>query len=256
MVNHPCRDVPHQSLHLFPKGHTSNMKSMSTPVVFFDIGATLIAGPALTPAQQIAAALGFDDTARHRFDQRLLTSRLETPAALAALLTSACSVPEKMATDLATAVWQSQTEAPEVIQGGVELLSALRAAGVQYGFISNIWFPYAATFLQLYGPLAESRLTFFSFRLGVAKPDPDVFRQAVAAAGGMPQACVMVGDSYDSDMRPAIALGMRTVWILHRPEQEQTELKRIRRKKLSAPDKVVPFLAGLNVSMLTDWTSS
>lgn len=227
------------------------METYHIPVVFFDIGATLIAGPAITPAQQIATALGLNDIAHQQLNRLLLTSRVETPVVLARMLAKTYSIPKRTATKLAIAVWRSQTEVPEAIIGGVELLSTLRTVGVQYGFISNIWFPYAATFYQLYGHLAESRFTFFSFYLGLTKPNLNIFRYAIAATGSLPQTCVMVGDSYNNDMYPATTLGMKTVWVLHRLEQELSKLKRVERKELPTPNHIVFSLTELDIITLT-----
>lgn len=219
-------------------------------IVFFDVGATLIAGPPLTPARQIAAELGLDDATRRDLDRRLLTSMVRTPGVLAALLVSLYGVPTDLAMDLAAAVWQAQTEIPQMIEGGRELLSVLRTGDVQYGFISNIWFPYATTFARLYGPLADVELRFFSFRLGVAKPD--LVRQAVMAAGVAAAACVMVGDSYETDMQPAIALGMRTIWLLHRPEKEHVWSEKIAINRLHTPDRALVSIADIDMSTIMD----
>ena len=51
---------------------------------------------------------------------------------------------------------------------------------------------------------------------GIFKPDPRLFRVAIAKLKAVPEAAVMVGDSIDKDCAPAKSLGMRTVW--YRPE--------------------------------------
>jgi putative hydrolase of the HAD superfamily len=53
-----------------------------------------------------------------------------------------------------------------------------------------------------------------SDELGVGKPDPALFELSVRTAGVAPGAAVMVGDRLDYDVRPAKAVGMRTVWML------------------------------------------
>ncbi|HEV3475803.1 MAG TPA: HAD family hydrolase [Actinomycetota bacterium] len=53
-----------------------------------------------------------------------------------------------------------------------------------------------------------------SAEVGADKPDPALFRHALAQAEADPQRCAMVGDRLDNDMLPARALGMRTVWVL------------------------------------------
>ena len=223
---------------------------MYTPVIFFDIGTTLITGPTLTPAQQIAKTLRLNDETQHQLERQLLTSIIETPAALMALLIGTYAVAETTAADLAATIWKSQSEKIKIVPGGIEILSQLRAKKIRYGFISNIWFPYATTFTRLYGALAETNLTFFSFRLGLRKPDLSFFQKAITSAGLNPQRCVMLGDSYRNDIHPAIALGMKTVWFLCRPEKERVSLEKIRQNALSAPHKIVPSLVGLDIAKI------
>ncbi len=49
--------------------------------------------------------------------------------------------------------------------------------------------------------------------VGVEKPDPAIFRIALERIGAEAGETVFVGDNLDRDIRPAKALGMRTVWI-------------------------------------------
>lgn len=69
-------------------------------------------------------------------------------------------------------------------------------------------------------PLLEQRglLELFeihgvSGNLGTEKPDPQIFRWALERAGVPPQQTLMIGDRIDNDVRPAKALGMRTLWL-------------------------------------------
>ena len=48
---------------------------------------------------------------------------------------------------------------------------------------------------------------------GVAKPDPEIFRTALAAAGTEAALSVHVGDDPERDVLGASAVGMRTVWV-------------------------------------------
>jgi polyol permease family/HAD superfamily hydrolase (TIGR01509 family) len=51
-------------------------------------------------------------------------------------------------------------------------------------------------------------------QVGAEKPDPRIFRYALDQAGVPPSRAVSVGNWLDTDIRPARALGMRTVWML------------------------------------------
>ena len=52
-----------------------------------------------------------------------------------------------------------------------------------------------------------------SEEIGAAKPDPKIFRAALARAGASPQEAVMVGDSWASDVRGARTVGIRPLWF-------------------------------------------
>lgn len=52
-----------------------------------------------------------------------------------------------------------------------------------------------------------------SMQVGLAKPDPGIFRVALQKLDANAGECVFVGDSYDRDMLPARRLGMKTIWV-------------------------------------------
>ena len=52
---------------------------------------------------------------------------------------------------------------------------------------------------------------------GVKKPDPEIFRRAVARLGVSPADAVYIGDKPDTDVRGAKSAGLRAIW---RPQEE------------------------------------
>ena len=52
-----------------------------------------------------------------------------------------------------------------------------------------------------------------SRRAGLFKPDPAIFLYAAEKLGGEPGTMLMVGDSFDRDVRPAKQIGMKTAWL-------------------------------------------
>ena len=52
-----------------------------------------------------------------------------------------------------------------------------------------------------------------SGRVGVTKPDPRLFQHALSHPGLTATPAWMVGDNFDSDIRPAAALGLSTAWL-------------------------------------------
>jgi len=49
--------------------------------------------------------------------------------------------------------------------------------------------------------------------VGVSKPDPRIFTDALARLGVAPGRAWMVGDNFETDIRPAAALGLATCWL-------------------------------------------
>src|SRR5262249_52328697 len=56
-------------------------------------------------------------------------------------------------------------------------------------------------------------VTADSMRVGWAKPDPRIFELTLEKLEVGPAAAWMVGDNFESDIRPAAALGLGTCWL-------------------------------------------
>ena len=94
----------------------------------------------------------------------------------------------------------------------VRLLAELVERGFELGVVSNgcgnveklcADFGYAP-FLSV---IVDSR------RIGVSKPDPAIFVHAAEKLGREPGEIMMVGDSFERDVRPAKQIGMQTAWL-------------------------------------------
>jgi HAD superfamily hydrolase (TIGR01509 family) len=94
----------------------------------------------------------------------------------------------------------------------VRLLAELKERGFELGVVSNgcgnvenlcTDFGYAP-FLSV---IVDSR------RVGVSKPDPAIFSYATEKLGLNPGEIMMVGDSFERDIRPAKQIGMKTAWL-------------------------------------------
>ncbi len=99
-----------------------------------------------------------------------------------------------------------------VAEGVIETLEALRGSGVVLGVLSN-WDS------RLYQTLDALGLTRFfdhfvvSYEVGLEKPHPGIFLDAARLAGARPAEILMVGDSLDQDILPAMRLGWQTAWV-------------------------------------------
>jgi len=99
-----------------------------------------------------------------------------------------------------------------VAQANSALLASLSHNGFLLGVVSNGcgnvdvlcrdfgFEPYLATVID------SRRVRFY-------KPDPAIFALAADRLGLPPSSILMVGDSFDRDIRPAKAVGMQTAWL-------------------------------------------
>ncbi len=106
--------------------------------------------------------------------------------------------------------------------GMPELLRGLRAQGRRVGVISN-W-PPSLPRLLAYHDLGPFHVVACSGPLRRAKPDPGIFRWALAQAGVAPSEAWHVGNEPALDYRPAEAVGMRA--ILWDPEGRHRDFRR------------------------------
>jgi HAD superfamily hydrolase (TIGR01509 family) len=67
--------------------------------------------------------------------------------------------------------------------------------------------------------------------VGRAKPDPRIFRHALEALGAEPAGSWMIGDNFETDIRPAAALGMSTCWLA--PPGRPAPTERVATRRIS-----------------------
>jgi putative hydrolase of the HAD superfamily len=111
----------------------------------------------------------------------------------------------------------------EAVAANAPLLANLVERGFELGVVSNgcgnveklcADFGYA-TYLSV---IVDSR------RAGLYKPDPAIFLHAADKLGGDPATMMMVGDSFDRDVRPAKKAGMKTAWLEGTADRECPDL--------------------------------
>lgn len=84
------------------------------------------------------------------------------------------------------------------------------------------------------------KLVIASAEEGISKPDPEIFRIALARSCCRPENAAMIGDRIDNDIVPAKLLGMKTIWIRQGPWQEWKIFRDIEH-----PDRIVDSLTEL-----------
>ncbi len=92
------------------------------------------------------------------------------------------------------------------------ILAQLRSAGFRLGVVSN-GCGNVAQLCSDFGYVPFLSAIVDSRRAGLAKPDPGIFLHAAEELGCAPEKILMVGDSFERDIRPAKSIGMKTAWL-------------------------------------------
>ena len=173
--------------------------------IFFDVGSTLVdetiaydnhARSMLKKAALVGNEVSFEefDEARRRFAQKGLDGNSAARKHFGLEMTP----------------WPSCDEV--LFPDAFDTLSYLKSKGYRLGVIANQ--PLGTTArLEAWGILGFFDNVTASAESGVSKPSPAIFLKAMEGCGCSASQCVMVGDRLDNDMKPAKALGMKTVWM-------------------------------------------
>lgn len=185
---------------------------MSAPkAVLFDVGGTLIEPFAEDPLAGLARTLGLDGprgdalrtlVVRHVFPSAdLLADRLRTELGLDAR-------------DAVTAYWNAASTLPVPRADATTCVAAVRAAGGKVGIVGTLATPEAEAFRRACSaivPLVDAWQ--LSCETGTAKPSAAAFTAVLDALGVAPSHALVVGDDLAEDVEPALALGMRALWL-------------------------------------------
>ena len=115
---------------------------------------------------------------------------------------------------LQKAPWRSELE--HLYADCHAVLDRLKCRGYRLGVIANQQ-PGTVQRLAHWELLPFFDVIAASAELGMAKPDPAIFRWALRQADCEPYRAVMIGDRIDNDVLPAKTFGMRTVRLLSGP---------------------------------------
>ena len=86
-----------------------------------------------------------------------------------------------------------------------------------------------------------------SFRNGIKKPDKRIFQKVLDDLSIKPEEAVMIGDTYTHDIEPAIELGLKTVWVLARPDREIDSIINILNGEKPSPTITIGNIKELNL---------
>lgn len=212
--------------------------------IFFDIGSTLVTGPSGGPSSRIACALGLSSEQKRLLTTYIMTVPVQTPRELVNGLERVLGVALTERESAAVAdIWHAQTKEPIPYDMAAETLTEWAVSGIKIGLLSNIWKPYLegveTHFAGLFDKFVPAHMRLFSFEQGAMKPAKELFDRVIKAANVAPEEILMVGDSYVEDMLGAAEAGLKTAWVLHRPEKEMKNLRAVTRTNYYRPNLVV-----------------
>jgi HAD superfamily hydrolase (TIGR01549 family) len=219
--------------------------------IFFDIGSTLVTGPNLSPNKEIAKILNLSYIDADQIKKIIMREEFQNPEEVCERLRSLWSELNFSHEEKIKDLWYRQENEAQEMEGATEVIQYLKSQGYKIGLISDIWVPYYKSFEKICPKIATLvDSATLSFREGLKKPHPGLFEKALSSLKTEPNRAVMVGDTYKNDIRPAIQLGMVTVWVLSRVEQEDEALVNVMNGKWPKPDYTIEhikFLMDLDV---------
>ena len=184
--------------------------------VVFDLYETLVTEANIRPtrASSLAPVLGLDDKA-YRVEWRarrpsIVLGKLAFADALAEISERLSGSADR---NTIQQICEQRVREKEVVFGAVRneisgMISELARHGIRLGVISN-------GFREDVMPWANCTLApafqcaIFSCELGVAKPSPEIYRNALDRMGVSPDETVYIGDGGDNELAGAEAAGLR-----------------------------------------------
>jgi HAD superfamily hydrolase (TIGR01509 family) len=211
--------------------------------VLFDAGNTLIYLDHERIASEVGAALGVPITAAALDRSVGAASRaVESTAAVAAgrtdrerakvyleALFTGAGVPAERMDEVARTLRRLHEEWHlwcRTMPGTGEALDRLRAAGLRLGVVSNSDGRVEEA-LRAAGIDDRFDVILDSALVGVEKPDPAIFRAALAALGVAPEEALYVGDLYDVDVVGATAAGMEAILLVPDAAASSAQCRRV-----------------------------
>lgn len=214
---------------------------MPIRAVLFDFGGTLYDYACLAAAEaesllELAQSAGIeaslDDIVRAQRESMKLVFRDYLPRsyyshrdlfrdAAAGMLRSFGADPNpELLENYRSAQWQRHRRDFVLRTGVQETLTELRRRGVHVGMVSNIDDDQLEHLLAVADIRGLFDAILSSEQAGSCKPDPKIYRMALASAGCAPEETLFVGDTLQQDVAGANRVGLRSVLLWHRSDRE------------------------------------
>lgn len=102
-----------------------------------------------------------------------------------------------------------------------DILKSIKDKGYKIGIISNTCY-YDEVMKECFKKAGIYELIdnfTFSYSLRIGKPNVKIFKIAIEAMEVFPEESLMIGDNLKSDIKPALDLGMKTIWLNNKNEK-------------------------------------
>jgi HAD superfamily hydrolase (TIGR01549 family) len=201
------------------------LKPMQHPAILWDVGGTLVEFACTLPQSVRArlSACGLDHTSvsDDRIEQtytdfisaernwRTIDHERDAEAQWLANLFCECNLnPQTLR--------QAAREMPRYfdlyrpVDGIIPLLAELRSRGSKMAIVSN-WPPSLPEFLAHHSLAPFFDAVIYSAQDGIHKPDPQIFRRALAAIRARPNESIFIGNDLVQDIEGSTSVGLRAI---------------------------------------------
>jgi len=195
---------------------------MSTKVVVFDLWNTLVYDPSKESHEKISSLLGFEN--RQEFwdycDEHFFNTKLTFYDFIKKLIKQKNLSKETF--DKIEELWEDAKRHVDIFPDVVETLEKLKKK-YKLVLLSNTAEKEGEETIDRFGLKKYFDEIILSGQIGLAKPDPRVFRLVLDKVNIKPEKVVMVGDNLEMDIIPARTLGMKGILVDSR--KKYTEYK-------------------------------
>ena len=149
-------------------------------------------------------------------EERSRAGRQDMVSARRAIVGSAfeeLGLPEEQAVQVADLFSKVRIDNMYVLPGAVETLSRFQAKGLKMALITNGDSAGQRAKISRFGLARFFSSVLIEGELGIGKPDPRVFREAMRQLDSESRHALMVGDNLIWDVEGARAVGIRGVWF-------------------------------------------
>ncbi|MGH2756740.1 MAG: HAD family hydrolase [Actinomycetota bacterium] len=150
--------------------------------------------------------------------------------------------------DVREAMCVPASEGAALFPDAAQLLRTVADLGLRTIIVSNTAWRDAEDYrrdFEFFGVSNHIHSIVTSLDVGFRKPHPSMFRAAFEASGCDPSECVVIGDSEEKDIAPAVAHGMRSILVaIERPPPAQSGAQAVATSLQNAGD------------ILRKWTSA